>query len=186
MEPSHVLRTADYTADALTAAVGRDWSVRADRLEWDVDYTLTHLTGAPAKYALYLASRSTRFIAVSVGRFPDASQAERIDAIRGAGRALANVATMSPPDALGFHTSGMLDAPAFVAIGCVELLVHGHDVAQGFAVAGTALAHRPHRSARARRTTIRGAGRATVASLWSGSTTPRRTRGVRDISTEGP
>jgi uncharacterized protein (TIGR03083 family) len=120
-----------YVVEALTPAIGRDWSVRAGRLEWDVDHTLAHLTGAPAKYALYLASRSTRAIPVGIATWSDASQRERIDAVTGTASALAYVASSSPPDTRAFHSSGMLDPEGFCALACVELLVHGHDIASG-------------------------------------------------------
>ena len=49
----------------------RDWSVRAGPLDWNVERTISHMIGAPAKYTLYLASRCEHFIAVAVQRWPD-------------------------------------------------------------------------------------------------------------------
>jgi len=131
VEPSDVVWASYFATDALAPAIGRDWSVRAGSLEWDVDRTLTHLAGAPAKHALYLASRSTRFIAVRMAKWLDASQAECIDAIRGTARALAGVAEAAPAGTRAFHARGMFDVSGFCATDCVELLVHGYDVAQG-------------------------------------------------------
>lgn len=131
VEPADVVDAADFVVRALTPAVGRDWSVRAGRLEWDVDHTLAHATGAVAKYALYLASRSSRFIAVAIDPWPDATQQERLDAIGGVARAFANVAGSVPPGTRAYHSSGMVDAEGYSAQACVEMLVHGHDVAEG-------------------------------------------------------
>lgn len=103
----------------------------AGGLEWDVEQTITHVAGALVKYSVYLASRSTRFLALRIDRWPDATQPELLDVLAGAGAALANVAHAAPSDVRGFHAAGMLDAEGFVALGCLELLVHGHDAATG-------------------------------------------------------
>jgi hypothetical protein len=85
----------------------------------------------PAKYAFYLSSRSTRYVAVTVLPAVDATRQERLEAIGGCAAALAGVAAAAPPDAFGFHISGMRNAPQFLAMACEELLVHGYDVACG-------------------------------------------------------
>lgn len=131
IHPDDVVRAAQYVVGALRPGFGRDWSVRAGRLDWDVDFTVTHIASALAKYTLYLASRSTRFLAIRPDRWPDASMSEQLDAIAGAARALANVAETSPPGARAFHANGMFDAEGYVSLGCVETLVHGHDAASG-------------------------------------------------------
>ncbi len=129
--PTDIIRAAESVRGALEPGIGMDWSVRAGRLEWDVDFTITHLTGAAAKYVLYLASRSTRFIAVRMDRYKDAMQTEQLDATVEVAHALASVATASPPDVRAFHNNGMFDAEGYAAMGCMEMLVHGHDAATG-------------------------------------------------------
>ena len=126
-----VVRTTEFVATALESSIGRDWSVRAGQLEWNVDFTIEHIAAALSKYTLYLASRSREFIAVRIANWVDASQQERLDAIPRLGQALANVASMTPPDVRAFHASGMFDADGYVALGCLEALLHGHDVASG-------------------------------------------------------
>lgn len=129
--PQDVVGAAQYTREALDGAIGMDWSVCAGRLDWDVDFTLMHTAGALTKSTLYLASRSTRFIAVHMDRWPGASQAEQLDAMVGAAHALANVAAASPPGSRAFHALGMFDAEGYVAMGGKEVLIHGHDCATG-------------------------------------------------------
>jgi len=131
IRPADVVAAAECVAGALEAALDLDWSVRAGTLDWTVDHTIAHLTAAPVKYSLYLASRSTRFIAVTIEAWPGATKAERIDSIVPVAQGLANIAAAAPDDARGMHSSGMLDAEGFVALGCLELLVHAHDVTQG-------------------------------------------------------
>jgi hypothetical protein len=45
--------------------------------------------------------------------------------------AAAVVAATAPPDAFGFHVSGMKSAEQFLAMACEELLVHTYDVTCG-------------------------------------------------------
>ena len=131
IEPGDIVDAAEYVRGALDPAIGMDWSVPAGRLEWDCDFTITHMAAACTKYTVYLASRSTRFIAVRVDRWPNATQTERLDAIVGVAHALANVAAATPPDSRAYHATGMFDADGYVAMACSEVLVHGHDIATG-------------------------------------------------------
>jgi hypothetical protein len=61
----------------------------------------------------------------------DATRQERLEAIEGCTAALAGVAATAPPDAFGFHVSGMRNAQQFLAMACEELLVHTYDVTCG-------------------------------------------------------
>jgi uncharacterized protein (TIGR03083 family) len=131
LRPESVEAAAAVVVAALRPGVDADWAVRAGGLEWTVDRTIAHMTGAPAKYAFYLSSRSTRYVAVSVMPSDDATRQERLEAIEACAAALAGVAATAPPDAVGFHVSGMRNAEQFLAMGCEELLVHGYDVTCG-------------------------------------------------------
>jgi hypothetical protein len=122
---------AAATVAALRPGVDADWSVRAGDLEWSVDRTIAHMTGAVGKYAFYLSSRSTRHVAVRVWPADDATRQERLEAIEGCAAALAGVAATALPDAFGFHVTGMRNAGEFVAMACEELLVHTYDVTCG-------------------------------------------------------
>jgi hypothetical protein len=131
IRPDSVEAAAAVAIAALQPGVDADWSVRAGDLEWNVDRTIAHMTGAAAKYALYLSSRSTRYIAVTMYPAEDATRQERLDAIEGCAAALAGVAAVAPADAFGFHVSGMRNAEQFLAMACEELLVHTYDVSCG-------------------------------------------------------
>jgi hypothetical protein len=127
--------TVEAAAAAVTAAlqpgIEADWSVRAGDLEWSVDRTIAHMTGATGKYALYLSSRSTRYIAARVWPEADATRPERLEAIEGCAAALAGVAAAAPKDAFGYHVTGMRNAEQFLAMACWELLLHTYDVTRG-------------------------------------------------------
>jgi len=118
-------------ADALAPHLDRDWSVRAGPLRWDVEATVVHLIGAPAKYTLYLASRSPTFIALAVEKFSGATHAELHASIRPVAEGLATVARSVPPSVRAFHAAGPTDAAGFLAMACVELLVHADDALRG-------------------------------------------------------
>lgn len=128
IRPDSVEAAAAAVIAALRPGVDADWSVRAGDLDWSVDQTIAHMTGAPAKYAFYLSSRSARYIAVRVLPEEDATREERLDAIHASASALAGVAATAPDDACGFHVTGMRNAEQFLGMACNELLVHTYDV----------------------------------------------------------
>jgi Mycothiol maleylpyruvate isomerase N-terminal domain len=135
LTPDDVVAAATTAVAALRPVAGRDWSVRAGALEWDVEQTITHMTGAVAKYTLYLAGRCEHFIALSVTRWPDATNEEVIDSIVPVATGLAAVAAAAPPGVRAYHATGPSSASDYVGRGCVELLVHTDDALSGLGVA---------------------------------------------------
>jgi uncharacterized protein (TIGR03083 family) len=131
IRPDSVEAAARVVVAALRPGVDADWSVQAGNLEWSVDRTVAHMTGAPAKYAFYLSNGSTRYVAVRVMPADDATRQERLEAIEACAAALAGVAASAPRDAVGFHSSGMKNAEQFLAMACEELLIHTYDAACG-------------------------------------------------------
>jgi hypothetical protein len=130
-----LIAAASVAEAALRPVVGRDWSVQAGPLEWDVEATITHMIAATAKYTLYLASRCEHFIGLAVTRWPDATNEEIIDSLVPVATGLANVAAATPPGARGFHAAGPSTAADYVGRACVELLVHTDDALTGLGVA---------------------------------------------------
>jgi uncharacterized protein (TIGR03083 family) len=133
--PDDVVAAAATVEAALRPVAGRDWSVRAGPLEWDVEQTITHMIGATAKYTLYLASRCEHFIGVAVTRWPDATNEEVIDSVVPVAAGLAAVAAVTPPGVRAYHVSGPSSAADYVGRACVELLVHTDDALSGLGVA---------------------------------------------------
>ena len=124
LRPADVIAAAHAADAALRPVVGRDWSVRAGPLEWDVEQTVTHMIGAAAKYTPYLASRCEHFIGLSIGRWPDATNYEVIDSLVPVAAGLATVAALTPPDVRAYHVTGPSSAADYIGRACVELLVH--------------------------------------------------------------
>ena len=130
-----VVDAAATAEAALRPVAGRDWSVRAGPLEWDVEQTVSHMIGAAAKYTLYLASRCEHFIGVAVTRWPDATNEEVIDSVVPVAAGLAAVAAVTPPGVRAYHVSGPSSPADYVGRACVELLVHTDDALSGLGVA---------------------------------------------------
>jgi hypothetical protein len=134
LKPDDVVAAAVTVETALRPVAGRDWSVQAGPLEWDVEQTITHMLGATAKYTLYLASRCQHFIGLTVRRWPDATNDEVIDSVVPVATGLAAVAAATPPDVRAFHAAGLSSAADYVGRACVELLVHTDDALSGLGV----------------------------------------------------
>jgi hypothetical protein len=137
LTPDDVVAAALTVEAALRPVAGRDWSVQAGPLEWDVEQTITHMLGATAKYTLYLASRCQHFIGLTVRRWPDATNDEVIDSVVPVATGLAAVAAVTPPGVRAFHATGPSSAADYVGRACVELLVHTDDALSGLGVAFT-------------------------------------------------
>jgi hypothetical protein len=133
--PDDVVAAAATAQAALLPVAGRDWSVRAGPLEWDVERTITHMIGATAKYTLYLASRCEHFLGLAVTRWPDATNEEVIGSIVPVARGLAAVAAVTPPGVRAYHVTGPSSAAGYIGRACVELLVHTDDALGGLGVA---------------------------------------------------
>src|ERR1700728_898902 len=117
-----VVAGAAIVEAALRPVAGRDWSVRAGPLEWDVEQTITHMIGATAKYTLYLASKCEHFIGVAVTRWPDATNEEVVDSVVPVAAGLAAVAAVTPPGVRAYHVGGLSSAAHHVGPAGIALL----------------------------------------------------------------
>ena len=120
------------TVTTLRPATGRDWSVPAGALEWDCWHTAEHIGDCLLSYAGQLVAQpTTRFVRFEVYADTDAAPAEVLEFAEAGGRILAATVRACPPQVRGWHPTGMADPEGFAGMGCVEALVHGHDIAQG-------------------------------------------------------
>ncbi|WP_026421736.1 maleylpyruvate isomerase family mycothiol-dependent enzyme [Actinokineospora inagensis] len=123
------------TASVLTAlatATDRDWTQAPGTGDWNARVTAEHIGDGLMSYAAQLAVRPTtgyvRFLAQVDA---DATAADVVEfAAAGAGMLSASL-RVADPDLLAYHPSGMADPAAFAGMGCVEVLVHGVDIARG-------------------------------------------------------
>jgi hypothetical protein len=75
---------------------------------------------APAQYVSFF-SRALR----------DATNAEVLELLEASGRLLSAVVRAAEPADRGYHPFGVADAEGTAGMGCIELLVHGGDIASG-------------------------------------------------------
>lgn len=122
--------------DALEPAAGRDWSTGAGTLEWDCWHTAEHIGDVLLSYAAQLvALPATRYVRFLASADEDADAAEVLEFAVAGGGILAATVHAAPASVRAYHPTGMADPGGFAAMGCVEALVHGHDIASGLGVA---------------------------------------------------
>ncbi|MDO3703144.1 hypothetical protein Q3W71_15845 [Micromonospora sp. C28SCA-DRY-2] len=120
----------------LRPATGLEWSARAGGLEWDCWHTAEHLGDCLISFAGQLVARpEKRFVRFMATADQDASPAEVLEFAEVGGRMLAATVRMSGPEVRAYHPSGQADPEGFAAMGCVETLLHGDDIAQGLGLA---------------------------------------------------
>jgi hypothetical protein len=126
-------------AAALAPATDRDWSARAGSLEWDCWHTAEHIGDVLLSYAAQLVARpATRYVRFLATVDKDATAAEALEFAVASGAVLGAAVRVAPAHVRAFHPTGMADPEGFAAMGCVEALVHGHDIAEGLGVPLTA------------------------------------------------
>jgi uncharacterized protein (TIGR03083 family) len=122
----------DAVLTTLRPATGGDWSVSAGGLEWDCRRTAEHLGDGLLSYAAQLVVQPpARYVRFRAEAERDASPAEVLELTETGARLLAATVRTSSPLVRAFHPSGMAEPAGFAAMGCVELLAHGHDIAEG-------------------------------------------------------
>ncbi|MGY0003919.1 hypothetical protein [Micromonospora sp. I033] len=120
----------------LRPATGLDWSVRAGSLEWDCWHTAEHIGDCLISFAGQLVARpEKRFARFMASADKDASPEEVLEFAEAGGRILAATVRAARPDVRAYHPMGHADPEGFAAMGCVETLLHGDDIAQGLGLA---------------------------------------------------
>jgi hypothetical protein len=132
--PDDLLEAAVASHGALEDASDRDWSVRAGALEWTCRRTLDHIPDTLLLYAAHLATRTARPLPFLRNGDPEAPVRHLLRSVQSAAAILADVARAADPADRGYHPAGMADPSGFVAMGCDEILVHTHDIADGLAL----------------------------------------------------
>jgi hypothetical protein len=106
--------------------------VQAGTLEWDCWHTAEHIGDCLLSYAAQLAVQpSTRYVRFLASADKDASPAEVLEFAEAGARILAATGRTAPRHVRAYHPTGMADPEGFAAMGCVEALLHGSDIAQG-------------------------------------------------------
>src|ERR1700689_3667762 len=135
---------------ALACAPAEAWGHQAGSLEWDCWETVEHIADVLFAYATQLTPATPQGgyvpIAMTSTRPGGAESAIHVDratgtagllqALGACGALLVAMVTTAPPGTRGWHPHGTSDPEGFAAMGVTEILVHGHDAAQGLGVPG--------------------------------------------------
>jgi uncharacterized protein (TIGR03083 family) len=137
MTPESTRRVADAMVSTLGPVTSADWNSRAGGLEWSCRTTIEHMGHAMDRYALYLAGAVQERLPFGLVSHPECSPADllRVAELRAA--ALCEVARAASPETRGFHAFGRADRGGYIAMGCVEMMVHTEDIAKGLGTSFT-------------------------------------------------
>lgn len=126
------LRTVIAT---LRSEVGKDWRTTVGTGNWTARATAEHLGDTLISYAAQVVVQPTdRYVAMaSDGRH--GSPAELLEFVRAGAGMLAAIVHTADADIRAYHPTGLADPEGFAGMGCVELLLHGEDVARGLGMA---------------------------------------------------
>lgn len=135
-----ILESAAWFADLLLAATAAELDAPAGDVEWSCWRTAEHVGDDMLAYALQLAARAPDdylpLVAADGGDdvvrvAPTAGPQGLASSVQALATLLAAQVSSAGPDARAFHPHGVSDATGFAAMGVVEILVHGYDVARG-------------------------------------------------------
>jgi len=113
----------------------RDWSVRAGTLDWDCWHTAEHIGDCLLSYAgQIVAQPDGRYVRFLAKADAGASPAELLEFGEAGGRILAATVRCASPTVRAYHPSGLADLVGFTGMACVEVLLHGQDIATGLDV----------------------------------------------------
>lgn len=113
-------------------AIQADWSASAGGVEWDCWHTAEHIGDCLLSYAAQLVARPTgRYVRFLAAAEKDASPAEVLEFALTGARILASTVRTEPAQTRAYHPTGMADPEGFAGMGVIEVLAHGHDIAQG-------------------------------------------------------
>jgi hypothetical protein len=134
--PDHLAAASASVAAALEPTVDRPWDGAAGTGDRDAWHTAEHLGDTLLSFAAQVLARpDDRFVRFMAVADQDATSAEVLEmAVTGAG-ILTAVLRTAGPGVRAFHPAGVADAEGFAAMGCVEVLLHGEDIARGLGTA---------------------------------------------------
>lgn len=131
LQPDDVRVAARLSFETLQPVRDDDWTRPAGDLEWDCRRTLEHLVEAHDVYSLNLATPSGERIPSTSNRYPSLSNGELLTIMRRRAGIMAAVASAAAPTDRGYHGSGRPDPTGYIAMACVETIIHTDDIARG-------------------------------------------------------
>ena len=117
--------------DALAHISEAQWGEKPPNMEWTRFITASHICGALQFYATQLAvgsSSYTAFVSIDEAQL---KAGELPEYVRSQASLMAAVANGVPADFRARHSTGIPDIEGFLAMGCVEVLLHCWDTMNG-------------------------------------------------------
>ncbi|KOG16079.1 GNAT family N-acetyltransferase [Streptomyces viridochromogenes] len=126
-------------AALLRTVADRDWTaVRAGRVEWDCHATAFHIAEDLIAYAANLAGRAQDdYVPFEITLDDGTDNHGLIHVIETTGALFTATIRTTPPEVRAFHPYPFRSAnrEGFAAMGIAEVLLHTHDIAEGFGMA---------------------------------------------------
>lgn len=124
-----------HVVAALRVAADRDWSAATGTGDMNAWATAEHLADGLMSYGAQLVARpATRYVRYLASAEKDATPADLLEFVEAGAGLLSAAIRVTPPTVRAYHPSGMADPAGFAAMGCVEVLVHGVDIARGVGI----------------------------------------------------
>lgn len=139
--PDDLRAAAALECEALLKVTDAEWDAMPPKMTWTRKATIVHTVGALHFYATQLASGSSKATGFAPTFRPDAERIDKKDLpglLMSSAAILARIADGSPVGARGLHPAGCPDAEGFLAMGCVEVLMHAWDTVSGTSASLTA------------------------------------------------
>ncbi len=131
---SDIRLSTEHVVNALSGQTVEDWDGKPTGMDWTRRHTLGHLVYGFAWYATILANRDQIKSKPSFFSVVQLEVNESLRLLSLNAELLACVFNGSPTDARGWHPWGSPDPEGYLAMGCNEVLLHGHDVLRGLSV----------------------------------------------------
>ncbi|MEW2396914.1 GNAT family N-acetyltransferase [Streptomyces sp. NPDC046862] len=136
MGGDQVQQAVGHALPLLRTVVDRDWEgTKAGRLDWNCRETAVHVASAHLAYAGQLAGRATEaYVPFYLVLDDGTDTAGVLDVLETTGALLAATVRTTPRDVRAFHPYPFrfADREGFAAMGVTEVLLHTHDIAEGF------------------------------------------------------
>ena len=125
--PADLITSAELCASSLRRLDPDLWDKLAFGLDWTRSKTAAHIADSLDFYAGDLAMQTEEHLESAGLHYSEGTVVAAAGQIEYSAAALARVAEATPKGVRAFHPTGMADAEAFLAMGCVEVLCHGYD-----------------------------------------------------------
>ena len=134
MTTADLLAAGAAASEALSRIAELQWHEKPDGMGWTRYIVASHLCGALQVYATQLASGTPAYVPVMKQNEVDTKGEEWPELVRSQTALLAAVATGAAPGTRAFHPAGSPDTEGFLAMGCVETLLHCWDIVKDTAI----------------------------------------------------